>query len=183
MTLIITGPRCVGKTHLKNQLTKNFEVIEGHDVWAKEMKKHGGISKAVRSGISHQLFFKTTNLIKNCLEEKPDFLTLPASVFSSEDLVTANQNIKACENNQIVLMLPNKDFDESVQILFARERARGFYSDMTDEELMGKVKDDYQRVLDIIKPISSCILYSSEIKEGCVFKIQIRAPCGELKVV
>jgi shikimate kinase len=166
MTVItLVGPRGVGKSTVGKELAVflNYKFIKIDDVMDRYLlEKEGGLSEYAKK-YGWAAFMKELHKgVKKVLKKyKDDKIVLEGgygsicSEFPESKLIA--RLLK--KNTQIVLLIPNKDDEKSISMLFEREREREFWKGWNKEKLRKKVRQDYLERINGMKVAVHYVVY------------------------
>ena len=167
MILTITGPRSVGKTIVSKILAKklNLKYISSDEIGEEIFKKYGGLDKATKSGKVNKIIKAGGYSIIIDTYKKDNFVfDLSGGAFTSNKLRKASEKVRATAKNKSIIigLLPSKNINESISVLFNREKLRKHFKDMDKEELLDKVKNKYIRFPEIFEQFCNHIIYTKD---------------------
>ncbi|MBM3232464.1 hypothetical protein FJZ21_03770 [Candidatus Pacearchaeota archaeon] len=166
MKITITGPRSIGKTTISKLVAKKLglEYISTDEIGEEVFKKHGGLDKAMKSGIVEESIKKGGyGRITNIYETKDNFVfDLSGGSFSSDKLPEATEKVRNCakKHSIIVGLLPSENSEESIKLLFEREKERPHFKEMDKKELMEKTIRSFNRFPPLFEKFCNLVIYT-----------------------
>src|SRR5690606_32881559 len=102
------------------------------------------------------------NLILEVYGEDNFIFDLSGGAFSSRKLRKASSEVRktAIRESIVVGLLPYKEDDKSIRLLFNREKKRKHFEDMDKEELMSKTVESYNRLKIYLTKHSNYLIYT-----------------------
>ena len=164
MNLVITGPRSIGKSTISKIVSEKLglEYISSDEIGDRAMEHLGGLDKAIKSGaIAGFINQGGYTLILDIFKNKKDFVfDLSGGSVSSRKMPKASAEVRAAakKNSFIVGLLPSENEEESVKILFEREKERVHFKEIGKAELYKKVKEDYKKFPPLFKGFCNAIV-------------------------
>ncbi len=186
MKVIITGPRSVGKTTISKIVAKKSKLkyISSDEIGEKAFEKYGGLDRAIKLGVVEKIINRGGyNLITDVLEKENNFIfDLSGGSISSIKMMRASEKVRETAKekaNLIVGLLPSKGINESIKILFEREKERVHFKNLDKKELLEKVSEHCKKFPKIFNEFCDFIIYTEnktpeEISEEIVRKIPSR---------
>lgn len=166
MKITLIGPRSVGKSTVGKALSKRIKIryIEGDKRMHKELKKHGGLDKVIKSGKTHLIEQKAVPLIVKILQNKKIILDLAGGAISSKKHKKVSERIIKIitEKSCVIGLLPFKNNKESIEFLFNRERKRKHFKKEDKRSLKNQVKKDYLKLKPKLMKHSNIIIYTKD---------------------
>jgi len=165
MNITIVGPRSVGKSTISKMLSAKlkYRYFESDDLMHEEMKEHGGLDKAIKSGKTELIMKKGPAIVEKALRNNNIIFDLAGGAISSRtgtEMGVCQKVIKTISKQSYVVgLLPFKNDKESIKLLCQRERKREHFSGMDSGELNEKVKKDYLKLKPILKEVSNLVVY------------------------
>lgn len=171
MKITITGPRSVGKSTVSKIVAQKMgmEYISSDQIGEDAFKAHGGLDKAIKSGkVEESIKNGGYTIIIDVYDKKDNFIfDLSGGAFgSSKTLAEASLKVrtKAKEKSIIIGLLPSKDEQESVKILFEREKERPHFKEMDKNELFEKTKSSYSKFPALFEQFANFTVYTKDKK-------------------
>jgi shikimate kinase len=182
MNLTITGPRSVGKSTISKIVAEKLGMkhFSSDELGEQAMKHVGGLDKAIKSGaIEGFIKEKGYTLILDVFHKNNNFVfDLSGGSINSRKFKEASEEVRktAKEHSTIIGLLPSKNFEESVHILFKREKERAHFKEMDEKELFEKTKEDYSKFPVLFDTFCNFIIYTNqktpeEIAEEIISKL------------
>ena len=187
MIITITGPRSIGKSTISRILAKKLKLryVSSDDIGEKALKKEGGLDKAIKSGAIKRFIKRGAySLIRDEYKKDNFVFDLSGGSITSTDFPEASKKVRKVANSRSVVigLLPFKDANKSVVLLFKRERERKHFKDMDKKELLSKVRRNYNKFPRIFKSFCDITLYTENRKPEVVAeKIIKKLNCCLLK--
>ncbi len=183
MIITITGPRSVGKSTISKLVARKLRMkwVSSDEIGEKAMKKHGGLDKAIKSGVIKKFIKGSAYSLIRAEYKKDNFVfDLSGGSITSEKFPEASEKVRkiTVKKSIVVGLLPYKDEKKSIKHLFSREQKRKHFKGMDKKELMEKTKRSYPRFPRVFKDICDFVVYTEkrkpkEIAEEIVKKIEI----------
>lgn len=164
MIITITGPRSVGKSTIAKILAKKLKLkyVSSDEIGEKALKKHGGLDKAIKSGIIGK-FIKSSayGLIRKQYLKNNFVFDLSGGSVSSTKFPEASAKVRkiAKEKSFIIGLLPSKNIKESINFLFEREKERAHFKEMDKKDLLEKTKKSCKKFPPIFKDLCDLVIY------------------------
>lgn len=145
MKYVLTGPRSSGKSTVGKLLAPKLKVdyISSDDEMDLLLKEHGGIDGATKAG-KKELLGKTAKQYITDVATKNNYLLDLAGGALRPYYNKYFQLLK--KQAKIISIIPSTDTTKTIDILYARERQRPHFNNLTDEELLAKTKKDYEKI-------------------------------------
>ncbi len=166
MKITITGPRSVGKSTISKIVANRLGLryISSDEIGDEAFKEHGGLDKAIKSGKVEELiknggYIIITEIYKN----KDNFVfDLSGGSFSSNTLAEASEKVRLCaqKNSIIIGLLPSKESEESIRLLFEREKERPHFKEMNKNLLMEKTIRSFNGFPPLFEKFCNLIVYT-----------------------
>lgn len=165
MIITITGPRSIGKSVISRLVAKKLKIqyVSSDEIGEKALKKEGGLDKAIKSGAIKKFIKKGAyNLIRNEYKKDNFVFDLSGGSISSTDFPEASKKVRniAREKSVIIGLLPFKNQDQSIKILFKREKERKHFKNLDQKELLSKVQRNYKKFPRLFKTFCDIIIYT-----------------------
>lgn len=167
MRITITGPRSVGKTTISKIVAEKLglKYISSDEIGEKSFEKHGGLDRAMKSGIVEDSIKKGGySFILEVYDKKDNFLfDLSGGSFASKKLPEQTLEVRTkAKNRSIVIgLLPYEDKEKSIRLLFDRERKRLHFREMNDKDLLEKTRRSYDN-FDTFNEYCNLIVYTED---------------------
>jgi shikimate kinase len=182
MRITITGPRSIGKSTVSKIVAKKLKLkyISSDSIGEKALKKHGGLDKAIKSGVIKK-FIKKKGYTLIAKEYKKDnfVLDLSGGSVSSKEFERASKKLrKIVKSKSLVIgLLPYKNQKKSLILLFKRESKRKHFKKVDKALLLKKVTKDYKKFPLIFKQFCDIIIYMenktpSKVAQEAISKIK-----------
>lgn len=165
MRITIIGPRSVGKSSVSKILAEKlgYRYFEGDALANKELRKYGGLDKVIKENKFHLLGDLGTKITKEIMQKDNFVFDLAGGAISSrkKELKSSVKDIKYIIYKKSILigLLPCKNKKEAVEFLFEREKNRLHFKNEKQNELLRKVKEDYEKLLPILNKLCKYIVY------------------------
>ena len=164
MKITITGPRSVGKTTISKIVAKKLKLkrYSSDEMGEEHLKERGGLDKAIKSGVVGEFIKNNTyNLIREVYKKDNFVFDLSGGAVSSRKFAGASEKVRktAKENSIVVGLLPSKKIDESVKILFEREKNREHFKKEDMKKLLKKTEEDYKKFPPLFRELCNFIIY------------------------
>lgn len=182
MRITITGPRSVGKSAISKIVAKKLKLkyYSSDEIGERALKYQGGLDKSIKSGAIKKFIKKDSyNLIRGVYKKDNFVFDLSGGSVSSRKYAEVSKKIReiAKKNSIIIGLLPSKKVNESVKILFEKEKEREHFRGMDSAELFEKVEEDYKKYPRLFKKFCNFIIYiknktPSEIADEIIKKCQ-----------
>lgn len=166
MRITITGPRSIGKTTISKLVAKKLglEYISSDQIGEDAFKNQGGLDKAIKSGMVEESIKKGGyEMITKVYETKDNFVfDLSGGSFSSDKLAEATEKVRNCakKHSIVIGLLPSKDTEESIKILFEREKERPHFKEMDKTQLMEKTVRSFNRFPTLFDKFCKSVVYT-----------------------
>jgi len=165
MIITITGPRSVGKTTISKIVAKKLKLkyVSSDEIGNKYLKKEGGLDKATKSGKIKEVIKKEgySLIIKEYTKDNFVF-DLSGGSFAYNDFPKASAKVRniAKANSTIIGLLPFKNKDKSIELLFKREKERPHLKKTDSKGLLSRTRKRYQNFPKIFKEFCNVIIYT-----------------------
>ncbi len=164
MIITITGPRSVGKSTVSKIVAKKLKLkyVSSDNIGDKAFKKEGGLNKAIKSGIIKELIKKNGyNLIINEYKKDNFVFDLSGGSVAYTDFPKATKEVRDVANkkSKVIGLLPFKEEDKSVKLLFEREKERKHLKEANEKELFERTKRRYKNFPKLFKVFCDKIVY------------------------
>ena len=168
MEITITGPRSVGKSTVTKIVAKRLKLkyISSDKIGEKALTKHGGLDKAIKSGIVKEILKeKGYTLINDIYRKKKNYVfDLSGGSISSTSLKEASEEVRdyANKNSIVIGLLPSEDERESIKFLLEKEKERAHFKHLKHEEVLDMVKKHYSKFLPLFKTFCDYVVYTKD---------------------
>lgn len=167
MRITITGPRSVGKSTISKIVADKLKLkwISSDKIGEEAMKEHGGLDKAIKSGLIKKFIKKGAyNLIRDVYKTESFVFDLSGGSVSSKSFPEASEKVrKVARDKSIVIgLLPFQDENKSINLLFKREEKRLHFKEEDSTELLKRVSKDYKKFPHLFKSFCNLIIYTKE---------------------
>ncbi len=164
MRMVVTGPRSVGKSTTSKIISKKLglEYISSDEMGEKIFKNKGGLDKAIKSGAIKKFIEKHGYSLVLSIFEKDNFVfDLSGGAFTSSNHDEASKEVrkKSKKTSIVVGLLPSRNFEESVNFLFKREKERKHFKEMNKKELLEKTARDLKKFRKYFKNYCNILIY------------------------
>jgi len=165
MIITITGPRSIGKSTISRLVSKKLKLryLSSDEIGEKALKKEGGLDKAIKSGLIKKLIKKGAySLIRKEYLRDNFVFDLSGGSISSTEFPEASQKVRKIANAKSIVigLLPFKDKNKSIKLLFNREKKRKHFKDLDKKVLLSKVKRHYKKFPPILKNFCNILIYT-----------------------
>ncbi len=183
MIITITGPRSVGKSTISKIVAEKLKLkyISSDEIGEKALEKHGGLDKAIKSGVIKEFIKeKGYSLINDVYAKEDNFVfDLSGGSISSRTFAESSEELRknARAKSIVIGLLPSENIEESVKFLFEREKERKHFKESDKTELSKKVDEDLGKFPPIFKGWCNFVVYtkdktSEQIADEIVKKIK-----------
>ena len=165
MKVTITGPRSVGKTSISKIVARKLKLkyISSDHLGNDAFRVYGGLDKAMKSGkVLESIKSGGYSLIINTYKKDNFVFDLSGGSFTSNKTPKLTLEVrKVARKRSIVIgLLPSKNPDESINLLFERERKREHFKDMDPKDLFEKTKVSYSNFPDTFNEFCNLVVYT-----------------------
>lgn len=169
MIITITGPRSIGKSTISKIVAKKLKLkyLSSDEIGEKAMKKHGGLDKAIKSGLIKKFIKKGAyNLIRREYRKDNFVFDLSGGSISSTDFPEASEKVRkiAKSKSTVIGLLPFTDEEKSIKLLFKREKNRKHFKKTNKKELSERVKRHYKKFPKIFNRFCDVVVYTENEK-------------------
>jgi len=169
MIITITGPRSIGKSSVSKILAEKLKLnyVSSDAIGEKALEKEGGLDRAIKSGVVKDFIRKNGyNLILNEYKRNNFVFDLSGGSISSIEFEKASEEVRniAKIRSLVIGLLPFKDEDKSIKLLFEREEKREHFKEMDKKELRDKVIRNYEKFPKIFKDFCDVVIYTENKK-------------------
>ncbi len=169
MRITITGPRSGGKSTVARLLAKELKLkyYSSDAIGEKAMKKHGGLDKAIKSGIIGKCIKRSGyGLIREVYKKNNFVFDLSGGSISSRKYSEASEKVRktAKKKSIIVGLLPFRQINKSVNLLINREKKRKHFRRIEHKEVVLQTMRDYKKYPPILKKLCNFIIYAENKK-------------------
>lgn len=168
MRITITGPRSVGKTSISKIVAEKLglKYISSDEIGEEVFAKHGGLTEAIKSGIVIESIKNGGyTMILDIYDKKDNFVfDLSGGSFASKKMPeqTIKVRTKAKEKSIVIGLLPYKDKEKSIKLLFEREKERKHFKEMSEKELFEQTNKSYDNFPDTFKEFCNVVIYTED---------------------
>lgn len=156
--ITIVGPRATGKSVVGKKLARKlgYKFIEIDRFLDEVLEKEGGSWKFLMEHGANAYYEVLHKAVKDLLNLHKDKIIFEGGYGSIYSEFPESKNIARTlkRKTKIVLLVPEREEEASIQILYKRERARDVWKDMGDEDLREKVRKDYLERIPGMKKIA-----------------------------
>lgn len=142
-----------------------LEYISADEIGESAFKEHGGLDKAMKSGIVEESIKKGGyRIILETYDKKDNFVfDLSGGSFASKKMPeqTFEVRTKAKEKSIVIGLLPYQDKEKSIKLLYERERERQHFKEINDKDLFEKTKKSYDN-FEIFDKYCNLIVYTGD---------------------
>lgn len=165
MRITITGPRSVGKTTVSKILANKLglKYYSSDEIGEKYFAKQGGLDKAIKSGkIGKFIKDSSYGLIRGVYKKDNFVFDLSGGSVSSKKYPEASKKVRetAKKNSVVVGLLPSKNMEDAIEILFHREEKRPHFRNMDKKELLVETEKDYKKFPPLFDELCGLIIYT-----------------------
>ena len=174
MNITLVGPRSVGKSTISKLLARKlkYRYVEIDALTEVMLKKYGGLDTAIKAGKIGVVAKKSPKMLSKVLASEKVLLDLAGGAISSRKYKKAcKENIKIIkEKSYVIGLLPFKDKEKGVKLLYSRERHRKHFKGMDAKDLYKEVKKDYLKLVPILKRVSDLVYFVEQKKPEVIAK-------------
>jgi len=176
MNITIVGPRSVGKSTLSKILASKLKLryVESDALMNDELKEHGGLTEVIGKGKTEIIMRVGPRVVSDVLSQNNLIYDLAGGALSSikgTRMGVCQKIINTINKRSIVIgLLPSKNDEESVKLLYNRERKRLHFKGMSSKELRLKVEEDYLRLKPVLKKTADIMIYAGKRKPAHIIE-------------
>jgi len=165
MIITITGPRSVGKSTISNLVAKKLKLnlVSSDQLGEDALKELGGLDSAIKSGaIGKFIEDSAYGLIRKEYMNDNFVFDLSGGSISSTKHSSASEKVREIAKAKSIIfgLLPFKEENSSIDLLFNREKERVHFKEMNKEDLFEKVKKDFLKFPLIFEGFCDFTIYT-----------------------